>query len=62
MNTGGVHGSALGADEVAATKKILGFDPEKTFEVSEDVIPHTRGLVGRGRGARAARRRTPSDH
>ncbi|WP_304439115.1 transketolase C-terminal domain-containing protein, partial [Mycobacterium sp. NAZ190054] len=51
MNTGGVHGSALGADEVAATKKILGFDPEKTFEVSEDVITHTRGLVGRGKEA-----------
>ena len=30
MNTGGVHGSALGADEVAATKKVLGFDPDKT--------------------------------
>ena len=34
MNTGGVHGSALGADEVAATKKVLGFDPEKNFEVA----------------------------
>ncbi|ETZ89776.1 transketolase, thiamine diphosphate binding domain protein [Mycobacteroides abscessus MAB_030201_1075] len=34
MNTGGVHGSALGADEVAATKKILGFDPDKSFEVA----------------------------
>ncbi len=52
MNTGGVHGSALGADEVAATKKVLGFDPDKTFEVSEDVITHTRGLVARGKQAR----------
>ena len=33
MNTGGVHGSALGDEEVAATKKVLGFDPDKTFEV-----------------------------
>lgn len=49
MNTGGVHGSALGADEVAATKKILGFDPEKSFEVRDDVITHTRELVGRGK-------------
>ena len=52
MNTGGVHGSALGADEVAATKKVLGFDPDKSFQVSEDVITHTRGLVARGKQAR----------
>ncbi len=51
MNTGGVHGSALGAEEVAATKKILGFDPEQSFEVAEDVIAHTRKLVDRGRQA-----------
>ncbi|MCV7065469.1 transketolase [Mycolicibacterium houstonense] len=49
MNTGGVHGSALGADEVAATKKILGFDPDKSFEVRDDVITHTRELIGRGK-------------
>ncbi len=54
MNTGGIHGSALGDDEVAATKKILGFDPDKTFEVSEDVITHTRGLVARGKQMREA--------
>ncbi|MGW0035607.1 transketolase [Gordonia sp. NPDC003376] len=48
MNTGGIHGSALGADEVAATKKVLGFDPEKEFEVSDAVIGHTRKLVDRG--------------
>ncbi|TXI39079.1 MAG: transketolase [Mycobacterium sp.] len=51
MNTGGVHGSALGADEVAAVKKVLGFDPEKNFEVRDDVIAHTRALVDRGREA-----------
>lgn len=51
MNTGGVHGSALGADEVAATKKILGFDPDKTFEVRDEVIAHTRELVNRGKRA-----------
>jgi len=51
MNTGGVHGSALGADEVAATKKILGFDPEQSFEVADEVIAHTRELVDRGRAA-----------
>jgi transketolase len=51
MNTGGVHGSALGADEVAATKKVLGFDPDKSFDVAEEVIAHTRKLVDRGRAA-----------
>jgi transketolase len=49
MNTGGVHGSALGAEEVAATKKILGFDPDRSFEVADDVIAHTRALADRGR-------------
>ncbi len=51
MNTGKAHGAALGDDEVAAVKKILGFDPDKTFEVRDDVIAHTRGLVARGREA-----------
>ncbi|ART70284.1 transketolase [Mycobacterium dioxanotrophicus] len=51
MNTGGVHGAALGADEVAATKKVLGFDPDKSFEVRDDVIAHTRELVARGKKA-----------
>jgi transketolase len=53
MNTGGVHGSALGDEEVAATKKVLGFDPDKKFEVADDVIAHTRKLVDRGRAAHA---------
>ena len=51
MNTGKAHGAALGDEEVAAVKKILGFDPDKTFEVREDVITHTRALVGRGKQA-----------
>ncbi|MFT4041810.1 MAG: transketolase [Gordonia sp. (in: high G+C Gram-positive bacteria)] len=54
MNTGAVHGSALGDEEIAATKKILGFDPEKTFEVSDEVITHTRALIDRGAQAKAA--------
>ncbi|GAA1480729.1 transketolase [Gordonia sinesedis] len=53
MNTGAAHGAALGADEVAATKKVLGFDPDKSFEVTDDVIEHTRGLVERGKKAHA---------
>lgn len=53
MNTGGVHGSALGPAEVAATKTALGFDPDKAFNVSPDVINHTRELVTRGKQAHA---------
>lgn len=52
MNTGKAHGAALGDDEVAAIKSALGFDPAKSFDVREDVITHTRGLVGRGKAAR----------
>ncbi|MGK8522968.1 transketolase [Nocardia asteroides] len=51
MNTGSAHGAALGADEVAATKKILGFDPDKSFDVDPAVIEHTRKVVERGRKA-----------
>ncbi|MEX0151772.1 transketolase [Microbacterium sp. LMI1-1-1.1] len=54
QNTGKIHGSALGADELRATKEVLGFDPEKSFDVAEDVLSHTRGLVERGEAAKAA--------
>ncbi|MFF0285735.1 transketolase [Streptomyces sp. NPDC005262] len=53
QNTEASHGSALGDDEVAATKKVLGFDPEKSFEVSDEVISHTREALDRGREAKA---------
>ncbi|UNO42720.1 transketolase [Streptomyces sp. MST-110588] len=53
QNTEAAHGSALGDDEVAATKKVLGFDPEKSFEVSEEVLAHTRAAGDRGRAVRA---------
>lgn len=48
MNTGGVHGAALGDDEVAATKEVLGFDPERSFHIDDEVIAHTRKLRERG--------------
>lgn len=51
MDTGKAHGAALGDDEVAAVKKIVGFDSDKTFQVREDVLTHTRGLVARGKQA-----------
>ncbi len=43
QNTGKIHGSALGAEELAGLKTALGFDPEQTFEVAPEVIAHTRG-------------------
>ncbi len=49
-----VHGSALGADEVAATKQVLGFDPDASFVVEPEVIAHTRELVTRGAAAHTA--------
>ena len=51
QNTGKIHGSALGADELAAVKVILGFDPEQTFEVADEVIEHTRKALVRGAAA-----------
>ncbi len=51
QNSGKIHGSALGADELAATKRTLGFDPEKTFEVAPEVIEHTRKALERGKAA-----------
>ncbi|MGW0117280.1 transketolase [Streptomyces sp. NPDC003327] len=53
QNTEAAHGSALGDEEIAATKRVLGFDPEQTFEVSDEVIAHTRALGDRARDARA---------
>ncbi|MFI1361463.1 transketolase [Streptomyces griseochromogenes] len=52
QNTEAAHGSALGDDEVAATKRVLGFDPEKTFDVSAEVLGHTREALDRGRQAK----------
>ncbi|UED83561.1 transketolase [Streptomyces profundus] len=53
QNTEAAHGSALGADEVAATKTVLGFDPEAHFAVAPEVLRHGRGAVERGQTARA---------
>src|SRR3954467_11660201 len=53
QNTGAAHGSALGEDEVKATKQILGFDPEKTFDVAPEVLEHARMVVDRGRETHA---------
>ncbi len=53
QNTGKIHGSKLGEEEVAGLKEVLGFDPAKSFDVSDEVIRHTRNLVQRGKEQRA---------
>jgi transketolase len=53
QNTGKAHGSALGAEEIAATKEILGFDPQQSFQVDPDVLAHARQVLERGRDAHA---------
>ena len=54
QNTGKIHGSALGAEELAAVKKVLGFDPEQTFVVEPEVLERTRGALERGAASHAA--------
>ena len=54
MNTGAIHGAALGADEVAAVKEALGFDPAVNFPEEDEVIAHTRRLRERAASKRAA--------
>ena len=53
QNTGKIHGSKLGGEELAGLKQALGFDPAKNFEVSEEVISHTRALFTRSAVARS---------
>jgi transketolase len=53
QNTGKSHGSALGAEEVAATKKVLGLDPEKSFDVDPELLAHARQVRTRGQAAHA---------
>ncbi|MFF0991603.1 transketolase, partial [Kocuria nitroreducens] len=52
QNTGGIHGSKLGAEEVAATKEVLGFDPQASFVVEEEVFAHTRSIQDRMKAVR----------
>jgi transketolase len=53
QNTGEAHGSALGADEVAATKRILGFDPDVNFPTEDEAVAHARKVADRGKQLRA---------
>ncbi|NQX28629.1 transketolase [Microbacteriaceae bacterium VKM Ac-2854] len=53
QNSGKIHGSALGAEELAAVKEVLGFDPAQNFAVADEVIAHTRKAVERGQAQHA---------
>ena len=46
------HGSALGAEEIAETKKALGLDPDQSFQAPDDVISHARQIIERGKNLR----------
>ncbi|WP_289850792.1 transketolase [Actinoallomurus purpureus] len=52
-NTGKAHGAALGEEEVAATKRILGLDPDVSFDVPKEVLAHSREVITRGRALHA---------
>ncbi len=49
QDTGAAHGSALGEDEVRATKEILHFDPDVHFPAEDDVVSHARQVAERGK-------------
>jgi transketolase len=49
QNTGKAHGSALGEDEVRATKEVLGYDPDQHFQIDEEALAHAREAADRGR-------------
>jgi transketolase len=53
QDTGAAHGAALGADEVAATKVILGFDPAVSFPVEDEALGHARQVASRGKQVHA---------
>lgn len=48
VNTAGAHGSPLGEEEVKATKRNLGFDPDNYFYVPEDVYTFYRQALKEG--------------
>jgi transketolase len=52
IDTAKAHGAPLGEAEVRATKEILGFDPEVTFAVPDEVRAHMAGVGERGAAAR----------
>jgi len=51
-NTAESHGSALGADEIAATKSLLGLNPDEHFAMPTEVLAHVREVKARGAAKR----------
>lgn len=51
QGSGKAHGAALGEEEVAALKELLGFDPQVDFPEEEAVVAHTREVMERGAAA-----------
>jgi len=51
--TASSHGSALGAEEIAATKVLLGLNPEENFAMPSEVLDHARLIKVRGKENRA---------
>lgn len=51
-NTAKSHGSALGDEEIAATKVELGLNPDETFAMPDDVLTHIRLVKDRGAALR----------
>ena len=51
--TSGAHGAPLGADEVAATKRALGWEPDARFLIPDDVRAHMGQAAERGARAQA---------
>jgi transketolase len=47
------HGAPIGEDEIKLIKKNFGWDPEKTFEVPQQVLDHMRKSVEKGKQAQA---------
>ena len=50
VNTAGAHGSPLGADEIKLVKEFFGFDPDKSFNVPDEVLKYYREKGDRGPG------------
>jgi len=51
-NTAESHGSALGAEEISATKVLLGLNPEENFAMPVEVLNHVRQVKERGAASR----------
>ena len=54
QGTAGSHGSALGDEEIAATKVALGLNPEEKFAMPADVLAHARLVKDRAAKVRKA--------